>query len=649
VSAPESYRFGPFCLDVARRQLRRDSAAIGLPPKAFDILVCLVRNRSRVVPKQELLDAVWGDTAVTENTLTQRIKEIRGALDDDPQEPRCIRTVSRVGYQFVAEIVADMEEAPRPPDPTSGAEVPPLTAVPESPAESPAALSISDVRKGPPTRFWRRLGYVAAVAILAATGALAWLHRAGNAVPADRPGRIESIAVLPLENLSRDAEQEYFADGMTDELIKELAGIQSLRVISRTSALRFKGSTKSLREIGAELNVDAIVEGSVLRAGQQARITLKLVEVATDRTLLAESFARELQDILALQGQIAGAVAEQVRATVAPDEQARAIRRVVPEAYDHYLRGRSSWNRRTPEGVGQAIQSFQRAVHADPSFAAAWAGIADCYIVFSGALLGLSPNEAYPKAREAAERALALEETLAEAHTSLASVKSDYDWDWAGAEAEYTRALAINPNYVTARQWYGEFLYFRGRGAESLAQLERARRLDPLSPVVNNSLAISLLMAGRYDDALAQAQKTIALDTSFGGAHLTLGQVYLRKSMYDEALAAMKRSVALSHGLSRPVAWLAHAYAAAGQPLEARRSLDQLEGLSKEAPVSPYDVALVHAALGDREQTFTWLERAYEKRASDLIQLPVDRRFDDVRSDRRFADLLRRIGLQPRS
>ena len=629
------YRFGPFVLDPAIRQLARETTPIPLPPKAFDILVLLVRRRERVISKQELLDAIWPDTAVIENTLTQRIREIRDALGDDAQEPQWVKTASRVGYRFIGEVVEETIAAV----PAEIAVIPPVPVVATQGVDEPAGIA---KRGRPPSS---RGIYAAGLGVIALTGLVAWFFgTTRSAAPAVESG-IDSIAVLPLENLSREPDHEFFADGMTEELITELARNPALRVIARTSVARYKGSTKNVREIGLELNVDAVIEGSVLRAGEQARITLKLVEVATDSTLLAESYTRGLQDVLALQSQIARALAERVRVTVTAQDEARLTRRIDPEAHDHYLRGRSSWNTRTPEGVASALNSFRRAIDRDPAYAAAWAGVADCYIVFSGALLGLPEKEAYPKAREAALKALALDETLPEAHTSLGSVKNEFDWDWKAAEAEYTRAIALNGNYVTARQWYGSFLSFHGRSDESLMQLRHARDLDPLSPVVNDTLAIALLLARRYDDALAQAQRTLEIEPAFGGAYITLGSVYLQKGMHAEAIVALQRGVDLTAGLSRARAWLGHAYAVAGQTDKARQTLAELDALSRQIPVSPYDIALIHTALGDPSQAFAWLDKAFRARNWELVQLKVDTRFDSLRNDPRFVELLKRIGL----
>jgi TolB-like protein/DNA-binding winged helix-turn-helix (wHTH) protein/tetratricopeptide (TPR) repeat protein len=633
VPETQLFRFGPFSLDAEARQLWREPVEVLLPPKAFDILVYLVRNRTRVVGKQELLETVWGDVVVTENTLTQRVREIREALGDDAQVPRYVRTVTRAGYQFIGVV----EEARSESRSSSRSDAVAALSSPVPDGQTAFTGAAAPVSSLTATTFLVTMAIATAV-ILA--GWLVIRQPAG----ASEATRITSIAVLPLANLSEDRAQDYFAEGMTDELTTKLAGIPTLRVISRTSALRYRGSVKSIREIGRELDVDAIVEGSVLRSGEQARITLKLIEVATDRTVLAESFARQLQDILTLQSEIARVVAERIHATVS-QEPARVASRVVPEAFEDYLKGRSNWNTRTSDGVKQALAAFQRATARDPTYAAAWAGIADCYIVFSGALLGVPEHDAYAKAREAALRALALDETLAEAHTSLGSVKNEHDWDWAGAEAEYTRAIAINSNYVTARQWYGEFLYFRGRYKEAIAQLELASRLDPLSPVASNSLAIAYLLAGQHDEALARSRRTLEIDAGFSGGHLTLGQVHLSKGQHAEAIAAFRRAVSLSTGLSRPVAWLGHAYAVAGEEVEARRALRDLEALAERAQVSPYDVALVHTGLGEIDQAFSWLERAYLSRGADLLQLGVDKRLDRLRHDPRFAVMLRRIGM----
>ena len=684
MSDASRYRFGPFLLEPALRRLLRDSSEITLPPKAFDILVLLVRTRDRVLSRRELLNSVWQDTAVIENTLTQRIREIREALGDDTREPRYVRTVSRVGYRFIADVVEETVperpdiggETARVPASTSISEDAPLPPVPgevtpESSARArsgdmalgrssellsdrsaaeprlvsePQAGGTSRLRRVGAPQGVRRAGY-AAVMIVVLGGLALWLG-AKRVTPADDGDhRIESIAVLPLENLSHDAGQEYFADGMTDELIKELAGIRALRVISRTSALRYKGSTKSVREIGRELNVDAVVEGSVLRAGRQARITLKLVEVSTDRTLLAESFARDMEDILALQSGIARTLANRVRATVEAGDEARVTRRIVPQTYDDYLRARSLWNTRTREGVTKALELFHRAIDRDPTFAAAWAGVADCYITWSGALLGLSEKEAYPKAREAVLRALALDDTLAEAHTALGSIKNEFDWDSAGAEASYTRAIALNSNYVTARQWYGEFLTVHGRRDESIVQLRRARDLDPLSPVVNNSLTIALLLARRYDEALTQAQRTLDIEPDFGAGYLTLGSVHMLQGGHVDAIAAFQRAVVLMPGVSRATAWLGHAYAVAGQTSRARQTLAELQTLSARMPASAYDIALIHAALGEHDLALASLEQAYRERAFQLVELKVDPRFDSLRGDAKFVELLRRTGV----
>jgi TolB-like protein/DNA-binding winged helix-turn-helix (wHTH) protein/Tfp pilus assembly protein PilF len=634
------YRFGPFVLHPATRQLLRDGTPVPLPPKAFDVLVLLVHMRDRVVSKEEILDAVWTDTSVIDNTLTQRIREIRDALSDGVQDPRWIKTIPRVGFHFIGEVT---EETRLSPTVSERIEPPSIPAVDEAVGPTHGRLDLADGVGIFRTRHAGR--YVALVAAVAIASSLAWfiVAPATRSLPPD--SRIASLVVLPLENLSRDPQQDYFADGLTEELTIELARISALRVISRTSAVRYKGSGKSVGEIGHELKVDAVVEGSVLRAGSQVRITLKLVEVATERTLLAESYARELQDVLALQSQIARALASRVRVTVTAGDDARLARRVAPEVHDDYLRARSLWNTRTRDGVTQALDLFRRAIEREPAFAEAWAGIADCYITFSGALLGLSEQVAYPRAREAALRALELDETLAEAHTALGSVKSEFEWDWPAAEAEYRRAIELNGNHVTARQWYGEFLSFNARHGEAVMQLRHAVDLDPLSPVVNNSLAAAMLTARRFDEATVYARRTIDIDPTFGGAHMTLGTIYLLQGNQAEAIAALQRAVTLSPGLSKATAWLGHAYAVAGQTARAREILDELDKLSRQLPVSSYDLALIYAGLGDRRLAFEWLDRAYQARAWELVKLKTDIRFDNLHADPSFADLLKRLGL----
>ncbi len=463
--------------------------------------------------------------------------------------------------------------------------------------------------------------------------------------------RIESLAVLPLVNYSRDVEQDYFADGMTDALIADLAQISALRVISRTSAMQYKGSKKPLPQIAQELNVDAVVEGSVQRSGNRVRILAQLIHGPTDTHLWAQSYERDLRDVLSLQSQLAQAIASEIKVTLTPREQAQLslARPVNPEAHEAYLRGRYFWNKRTEEGFRRGTEYFNQAIEKDPNYALAYAGLAYTYSLMGHELYSLlDPRDAYPKANAAALRALKLDESLAEAHAVLGDVKFRYEWDWSGAEREYKRAIELNPSYTTAHQWYSHFLLPLGRAEESLAESKRALELDPLSLVINMHMGWHYLYARQYDQAIEQLRKTLDLDQDFLLAHLFLGQAYELKAMYAEAMAEFQKAIALSRGAPPNVAALGHLYAVSGKRDAARKVLEELKESSKRRFVPSYEIAVVYAGLGEKDQAFGWLQKAFEQRDSGwLVDLRVDPRFDLLRSDPRFADLVRRVGLPP--
>jgi len=458
--------------------------------------------------------------------------------------------------------------------------------------------------------------------------------------------QIESLAVLPLTNFSRDPEQEYFADGMTEALITELAQISALRVISRTSVMRYKGTVKPLPEIARELHVDAVVEGSVARSGDHVRISAQLIEAATDRHLWAKSYERDLSDVLQMEGELARAVAREIQVKLTPQEQTRltSARTVNPEAHDAYLKGRYYMNKTTEENVNKGIKYFQHAISIDRGYASAYAGLADAYYLLSN--LRLPPQEAMPKARAAATKALELDQTLADAHTSLAVVKAFYDWQWPEAENEFKRALKLNPSYAPAHVWYGSLLSDLGRHDEALAEIQRALEIDPLSVNTSERLGETYYWRRQYDLAIEQYRKTLEMDPSFFPAHWGLGWAYEQKGMLKEAIAEDKETVRLGGGLGAS-ALLGHAYAVAGKKSEAQQILRQLKSQSGKSFVSAYDIATIYVGLGEKERALTLLEDGYEQRAEGLVWLKVDPVFDSLRSDPRFQDLLRRVGLPP--
>jgi eukaryotic-like serine/threonine-protein kinase len=460
--------------------------------------------------------------------------------------------------------------------------------------------------------------------------------------------RIESLAVLPLENFSRDPDQEYFADGMTEALITDLSKISALKVISRTSVMQYKGVKKPLPQIAGELKVDAVIEGSVLREGNQVRISVQLIHGATDKHLWADNYQRELRSILALQSEVARAIAQQVKITLSPQEQARLTSpgpAVNPEAYEMYLKGRYFWNRRTQDALTKAVDYFQRAADIDPTYALAYVGLADSYVVLGGNQF-LTPSEAFPKAKRAALKALELDNALAEAHTSLAVVLQR-EWDWAGEEREFQRALELNPGYSTAHHWYSYFLTMMGRHEEAIAEARRATELDPLSLIINANLGAVLHYAGRSDEAIRLELRTVDLEPNFYIAHQFLGQAYTKAGMFDKAIAELERARALSGNNPMPLAQLGAVYGFSGRKAHAEKVLKELRELSKRGYVSPFLLAAVYVGLGEREQAINWLEKAYEERDSLLPWIKVSPIFDSLRSDPRFQDLLRRMGLPP--
>jgi len=465
-----------------------------------------------------------------------------------------------------------------------------------------------------------------------------------GAGPSSSPSAIRSLAVLPLENLSRDPEQEYFAEGLTEALITALAKIRELRVVSRTSAMLYKGVRKSLREIARELEVDAIVEGTVLRADDRIRITAQLIDASKETHLWAESYERDLRNVLALQSELAQAIAQEVRVKLTPQERAHLAqtRAVDPEAYEAYLKGRYHWNRRSRDGLGKATQHFQQAIASDPTYAAAYAGLADCVSIL-GWWGFVSPEHGCGKGKALALKALELDPSLPEAHTSLAWATAYHDYDFPKCEREFRQAIELNPNYAMARGWYGLTLSMIRGHKEALAEAKQAVRLDPASSIINGMLALVYWFAGRYDAALDQYKKACDLDPAAFQLHWGVGIAYLANCMYDAAIAEMKTALQLTGRTPMAVAFLAGAYAAAERGQETEQLLSELAQLSTVRYVSPYVIAWIFAAMKQTDKAFAQLEVAYRERAAWMVWMKRDPRLDTLRSDPRFHDLLRRM------
>lgn len=607
-------RFGLFEVDVASGELRKQGVKVKLQEQPFQVLIALLERPGDVLSRDDLQKRLWPSDVVVdfERGLNKAISRLREALDDNAENPRLIETLPQRGYRFLGEI--------------------------ESPAAPPAPRPVAPMAPLlPGRRVLLAIVGVAFAGVLIAALALirGYLRRS--------PERIESIAVLPLENLSGDAGQEYFSDGMTDELIGAIARISSLRVISRTSIMQYKRSArKSLPMIARELNVDAIVEGTIVQSGGKVRITAQLIRAADDRHLWSEQYERNLADILTLQGEVARAIANQIQTKLTPEQNARVTRRqqVNPLAYDLYLKG-NFFVHQGVRGTGKSIQFFQQALALDPAYAAAYAGLAEAWC-FS-AIFGLRPSgEAYPEARAAALRALELDESSASAHNALAEVKQSYDWDLAGAEVEFKRALALSPSDTLVRLRYAESLTRMRRFDEAELESAKTLKLDPVSSLSYVGRAMILFRARRYDEAIRASQQAIDLDPSNVNALWWQGVAYAGKNDYPKSIAALTKALQMADGpLFR--GYLGFVYGRAGEKTKALEILNELATLSKQRFVSPVDYALVYAGLGDAEATFALLEKAYQAHETrfELASLY----FDNFRSDPRFPDLMRRVGL----
>ncbi len=615
--SPQAYRFRGFELDPRAGELRKQGRKIKLQGQPLDILTMLLEHPGEVVTREDLQKRLWpADTFVDfEHSLNAAVKRLREALDDSADTPRFIETLPRRGYRFIGTLDG------------GGAVVP----------------------EGERRRLTRRwIGYAAIALVVLAGVAFAlnlgrWrdsaLHR--SAVP-----RIQSIAVLPLENLSRDPEQEYFADGMTDALIANLAQISALRVISRTSVMRYKGTKKSLPEIARELNVDAVVEGTVQRSGERVRIIAQLLYAPTDRHLWAESYERDLRGVLQLQSELARAIAEEVRVQLTPQEQARlaAARPVNPEAYEAYLRGRFHLEKLNKEGLEKALEYCQQSIRIDPNYPLAYYGVAWVFGVLGQQEI-LPPRVAYPQAREAALKVIELDPSLAEGHVVLGWIHRNYDWDWPGAEKEFRQAIELDPRSPAAHHGFSEYLEAMGRFQEALTEEKRAQELDPLSSFFNGQLALALLNAHHDEAAIEQARKTLELDPSNSRAHYAWGVALARQRAYDQAIGELRQSAQLSGGRFDVMAKLGEIEVRAGHRIEAQRILAEWKKQAKTRNISPLAFATLYASLGENAQAFTWLERAYQERSPFLVSIRSNSAFNEMRTDRRFQELVRRIGL----
>src|SRR6267142_1080258 len=646
---PRNVRFGVFEADLEAGELRKHGLRLKLSEQPFQILAMLVARPGEVVSREVLRERLWpSDTFVDfDHGLNNAVMRLREVLGDSSDHPRFIETLPRRGYRFIAPVGLKGKVPESPTQPAGATEkmagVPVIGGKNES-RNSEALLSNAPGQPSRPFSLPRIAVLVAAV--LAGSALISGITVHYVNASKGKANRSSSLVVLPLENLSGDREQDYFADGMTDDLIANLAKIHSLRVISRSTAMAYKGTHKPLPQIASELNVDAVVEGTVMRVGNRVRITAELVQVSTDQHLWADTYESPIGDVLALQNRVSSAIVDEIRINLTKEDKERLAQKpsVSPEAYEDYLKGRYYWNKRSGEGFEKAIGYFEDATRKDPQYALAYAGLADCYGIIGATIYGRLPaSEAAPKARAAAIRALEIDPSLAAAETSLATAKFNYDWDWAGAEEGFKKAIQLDPSYSTAYQRYSLYLSAMGKFDDSFEQITRARELEPLSISINTSLGWRLYLAREYDRAIAQLRDTLEMDPGSEWAHLNLGQAYEQKRQFGPAIEELQKAVELSHSSPLTISALAHAEALSGNHAGANKLLTQLESLAKKQYVSPYYIAVVYLGLGKNDVARNWLEKAYTDRSNGLVFLKVEPELDPLRTNPRFIALQNRL------
>ena len=635
------YQFGRFILDPQEKTLLIDGQPIHLPAKEFETLLLLVKNNGRVLSKEEMLERIWPGTFVEENNLAKYVSRLRKLLSSGGEIT--IETLPKHGYRFSAQV----DELIKPAEETvlEKRTVRRVTVAYQKDDDDqllPTEVSRKQLSGGLSRNYL--FGFLIGGVLLALLGAVLYFRVANKSDPPGTTSAVRSVAVLPFKPVGGDGDDDYLRLGLTDALITKLSSMKQI-VVRPTSAVRNYGTQDPL-VAGRDLSVDAVLDGNVQQIGQRIRVTVQLVNVRDGTVLWGGKFDEQFTDIFRLQD----AISEQVARTLEPEltgtEKTSLAKHYTTntEAHDAYVRGRFFWNRRTPGDLKEAIKHFNGAVTKDDRYALAYAGLADAYSLLAD-YSAASPKESYEKAREAALKALELDDNLAEAHTSLAYVKMYYYWDWKGAESGYRRAMALNPNYATAHQWYSEYLTAMGRFDEALAEIRRAKEIDPLSPIINAGEVWILYFARRYDEAIAQGVKVVALNPEFAEIHEYLKRCYDQKGMYREAVAArqMRRKLA---GLNpAETATLRAAAAATNRETYWRKRLEQeMEDARREKPAA-FDMAEIFAQLGEAEKAFEWLEKGFQERTYTMMYLKVAPNLDSLRSDSRFANLLRRIGV----
>ncbi len=638
VSVP--IRFGDdFELDPRSQRLCRAGRVLKLERIPTEILLLLIEKNGELVTRDQIIERVWGEGVFldTDNSINGAIRKIRQVLKDDPESPRFVQTVTGRGYRFIAPVVqpapSDREDA----------------SVDRAAAADSSPNAAREPRPGRKVATWQLVSVIGIVVVLIA-GLGTYLYNLRSRAPVQGTPVRSMLAVLPFENLTGDPEQEYFSDGLTEEMISQLGNLDPahLGVIARTSVMHYKHTGEALDRIGKELGVQYALEGSVRRDSNKVRITAQLIQIKDQSHIWARQYDRDLSNLLALQAEIAQEIAGEIQLTLGDHRRIDTARQssLSPqgyEAYDLYLKGRFLWNKRTGQGLQQAIEYFQQAIAKDPNCARAYTGLADSYALLGG--YSTTPQtESMPKARAAALKALELDPELAEAHTSLALITENFDFDWETAEKEYGRAIELNPNYATAHHWYAEFLSLQGRFTEALAESERARELDPLSLIIAADQGVILFYARQYDASIAQFRAVKEMEPAFPRAHMVLAP-YIEKHQFADALAELEQWEAPGGKSAWTWAWRAFIYGRSGQNAQARQALAQVKQFYDRGQSSPDPMLWALIAVGDRDEAFAWFEKAYADHSNVLTSLKVNPGFDGLRSDPRFQNLMRRVRL----
>lgn len=641
---PQSnFRFGPFELRPRTRELFKGKTRLKLRPQPFQILEILLEHPGQLVTRDELRLRVWAaDTHVDfEHGLNASVKELRGVLSDSASKPRYVETLPKLGYRMIAPVA--VEEPRREPVRNAPHTIPGGITAGKAPAPGQQPWMARFGR----TRHWPVVAGILGLLILVAGGYGLWSRIRGRQV---RNGGRLMLAVLPFDNLTGDAEQDYFSDGLTEEMISQLGRLdpQRLGVIARTSVMQYRKAQKPLEQIGRELGVQYVLEGSVRRDAGNVRISAQLIQMKDQSHVWSQQYDREVTGVLAVQGQIAREIADQIELTIGDQRRIDSangppLSREAYEAYDLYLKGRYFWNKRTGQGFERAVQYFQQAIDKDATYARGYAGLADSYALLSNYNL-VPENEYMPRARAAALKAVQLDERLAEAHASLALISENYDWDWPQAEKEFKRAIELDPNYATAHQWYAESLAYQGRFDEARSEIERARKLDPLSLIIAADDGAILYFSRQYDRAIERLRATLEMDPTFPRARVII-YAYTEKGQLAEALAEIE-NWRKTEDTPYTLAVEAYVYGKSGKPKEAREAIAKLDERIRKEKIDPTVMyAVAFAGTNQKDQAFRWLNKAIAAHSSVLMTLKVDPIYDSLRIDPRFKKILQRVGL----